>query len=107
MRRINSIGVDLMPLLTFMAETKTRWEPEEISVPLLQSELERISSAWNRLDGNMPIPFLRETTSQFTEDVLHSLSKLKQSILTVEDHNVQALFLLAFASILVASSVRI
>ena len=104
MKQLDSIGVELSPLLTFMAQVKTRWEPDEISVATVQSESERISNMWGKIDGNISMPFLKETRSHFNEKILQALSKLKESILTVEDHNVQALFLLAFASILVASS---
>ncbi len=104
MRQLDSVGVELSPLLTFMAKVKTRWEPDQINVTTIKQEAERISKLWKKLNGNVPVPFLRETTAHFSDGILNSLSVLKESILTVEDSNVQSLFLLAFASILIASS---
>ncbi|MGD0995989.1 MAG: hypothetical protein ABR909_10765 [Candidatus Bathyarchaeia archaeon] len=104
MKQLNSVGVELSSLLTFMAKVKTRWEPDQINVTTVKQEAERISKLWKSLKGNVPMPFLKETTAHFSDNILHALSVLKESILTVEDSNVQSLFLLAFASILVASS---
>lgn len=103
-KQLDSVGVELSPLLTFMAKVKTTWEPTRINITTVRNEAERIRTLWGKLAGNVPMPFLKETNAQFNEDILHALSILKESILTVEDPNVQALFLLAFASILVASS---
>ena len=100
-RGINSVGIDLMPLMTFMAKVKTTWD---LDVNRIRQELNRVSRCWKKADTRMSIPFLKNTERQFNPEVLKGLLILKESILTVEDDKIRNLFKLAFASILVNSS---
>lgn len=98
---INSLGIDLMPLMTFMSKVKTTWQ---LDLNGIKQELERISRRWRTLQPKASAPFLRETKKQFRQDVLESLLSLKDLILDIEDQKIKNLFLLAFASILVDCS---
>jgi len=101
MRGVDSVGVDLMPLLTFMSRVKTTWD---VDVGRVEAELKRIGRMWKGDCSGMLVPFLRETSRHFNEDVLDSLLVLKNSILSVQDRKIRELFLLAFASILIRCS---
>lgn len=101
MKGVDSIGVDLMPLLTFMAKVKTTWD---IDVEIIENELKRVIRICNNNGEGTLIPFLKETSRHFNEKVLDNLLILKKAILRVQDHKIRNLFLLAFASILVSCS---
>ena len=101
LKGINSLGIDLMPLMIFMSKVKTTWQ---LDLNGIKRELERINRHWMTSQRILPAPFLRETPRQFKNDVLESLLSLKELILTIEDQKIKNLFLLAFASILVNCS---
>ena len=94
MRGIDSIGVDLNPLLIFMAEVKTRWD---IDLKDVEYELNRLN--WDQPPRISPPEFLL-TNKQFRAPVLTNLLILKQSLHEVESPHVRDLFRLAFSSIL-------
>ncbi|MEM3766084.1 MAG: hypothetical protein QXU46_03545 [Candidatus Bathyarchaeia archaeon] len=98
---INSLGIDLMPLMTFMSKVKTTWQ---LDLNGIKQELERIGRRWRTLKPTVSAPFLRETKRQFKYDVLESLLTLKELILNIEDPKIKNLFLLAFVSILIDCS---
>lgn len=98
---INSLGIDLMPLMTFMSKVKTTWQ---LDLNGIKQELERISRHWRTLNLTMSAPFLKETKRQFKYDVLESLLSLKELISNIKDPKIKNLFLLAFASILIDCS---
>lgn len=100
MKGINSLGIDLMPLMTFMAKVKTRWN---INISEVKNELIKVKSLWRERRKADP-PFLRETTRQFQHDVLDSLLIIKKSILEIKNERIRDLFKLALASILVECS---
>ena len=100
-KRINSVGVDLMPLMTFMSKVKTTLD---LDLDEIRRELNRIKSHWRRAPRNTSVPFLKQTRRQFNSEVLGGLLILKESILTVDNERIRNLFKLAFASILVNSS---
>lgn len=101
MRGADSIGVDLMPLMTFMAKVKTTWD---IDVSQVKEEVKRISQNQDTKETGTLLPFLKETKRHFDEKVLNRLTVLKRLILKTEDDKVRDLFLLAFTSILVNCS---
>lgn len=101
MKGINSLGVDLMPLMIFMAKVKTSWQ---LDLSRIKEELERISKNWRTLRSSIPPPFLKETERQFNPNVLRSLLSLKELILEIKDQKIKNLFLLALISILVKCS---
>lgn len=101
MRGADSIGVDLMPLMTFMAKVKTTWD---IDTSQVREELKRISQNRKTKESGTLLPFLRETKRHFDEKVLDNLVVLKRLILDTENHKIRDLFLLAFTSILVSCS---
>lgn len=103
MHGADSIGVDLMSLLTFISKVKTTWDIdiEEVNKEFQIIQNNRYSSS--EVEGTL-IPFLKETKKQFNEDVLSNLLLLKKHILEVKSHKIRDLFLLAFISILVSSS---
>jgi len=101
MRGVDSIGVDLMPLMTFMTKVKTTWD---IDVSQIRKELKRISQNRDIKEDGTLLPFLKETKRHFSEKVLNNLLVLKHLILSTENYKIRDLFLLAFASILVNCS---
>jgi DNA modification methylase len=98
---INSLGIDLMPLMIFMSKVKTTWQ---LDLKGIKQELEHINRRRMTSQPSLSAPFLRETQRQFKNDVLESLLSLKELILNIEDQKIKNLFLLAFASILVNCS---
>jgi DNA modification methylase len=99
MEGINAIGVDLAPLMSFMARVKTEWNLDAKEV---KRQLETLD--WNQeLELSSPT-FLKRWKSHFDERVLWNLLILKQSILDVSQPKIRDLFRLAFAGILVDCS---
>lgn len=101
MRGANSIGVDLMPLMTFMAKVKTTWDIDTSDV---NKELDRIRQNRDIKEDGTLLPFLKETKRHFDEEILNDLLVLKRLILNTKNYKIRDLFLLAFASILVNCS---
>jgi DNA modification methylase/DNA-binding Lrp family transcriptional regulator len=98
---INSLGIDLMPLMTFMSKVKTTWQ---LSLSGIRQDLERINKSWRTFRPSLSKSFLKETERQFKPEVLESLLSLKELILGIGNQKIKNLFLLAFASILVECS---
>jgi DNA modification methylase len=94
-----AIGVDMMPIVAFVSESKCEWEADP-------AELEKLAQGvlGERSRTGLAPPFLRETVNQFQPEVLESLLTLKQSIQNVKDGPAQKLLRLAFSSILVDAS---
>jgi DNA modification methylase len=96
---IDAIGVDLAPLMSFMARVKTEWN---LDVKEIKREVEGLD--WNQ-ETNLSSPtFLKRWKSHFNAGVLRNLLILKQSILDVTQPKIRNLFRLAFSSILVDCS---
>ncbi len=96
---IDAIGVDLAPLMSFMARVKTEWD---LDVNEIRRELEGLD--WKH-DTNLSSPtFLKRWKSHFNAGVLRNLLILKQSILEIAQPKVRDLLRLAFSSILVDCS---
>jgi len=102
MRGIDSLGVDLMPLMKFMATVKTTWD---LNVQKVRDFLEAFPKI-REYRIEIPKPFLRETDKQFDPAVLDNLLRVKQFVWDVfeKDGDVGNLFKLALASILVSCS---
>jgi len=100
LRGAKSIGVDLMPLMTFASKVKTRWD---LDIKKIETNLAKIRKAVKENPSISP-PFLKETYRQFDKEVLVNLLKLKQSIWAIHDQSIRELFQLAFASILIECS---
>jgi DNA modification methylase len=94
-----AIGVDMMPIVTFVADAKCEWgvEPEALrqfgAIVLAEKSPPSLSP-----------PFLRETSKQFRPDVLQSLLRIKENIWKLGIGPVQKLLRLAFSSILIDCS---
>ena len=99
MKGIDAIGVDLMPLMSFMARVKTEWD---LDVKAVRREFEGLD--WNQEPKLSSPAFLKRWKSHFNAGVLRNLLLLKQSILAVKQPKITDLFRLAFASILVDCS---
>ncbi|MHA2141337.1 MAG: hypothetical protein ACXADC_07615 [Candidatus Thorarchaeota archaeon] len=96
---IDAIGVDLAPLMSFMARVKTEWN---LDLNEIKGELEGLD--WTQ-ETNLRSPtFLKRWKSHFNAGVLRNLLILKQSILDVKQPKIKDLFRLAFSSILVDCS---
>jgi DNA modification methylase len=98
MSGINSIGIEVMPLMAFMARVKTVWNTD--TQKLKRESLSIIETAKTGPD-NFDIPFLSETKRQFTPLVLDKLLRLRWAIEQREPNDITNLFRLAFASILI------
>ncbi|MHA2002584.1 MAG: hypothetical protein ACW975_00370 [Candidatus Thorarchaeota archaeon] len=99
MNGIDAIGVDLAPLMSFMARVKTDWN---LDVKEVERELRGLD--WNQEPGLSSPTFLKRWKLHFNEGVLRNLLVLKQSILDVKQLKIRNLFRLAFSSILVSCS---
>jgi len=102
MRGINSVGVDLMPLMEFMARVKTNWD---VNIKKLKKYLKSFEAIKKSRIEISP-PFLKKTDRHFDPAVLDNLLRLKQFVWHIyeEDEDIGNLLKLAFASILVPSS---
>jgi DNA modification methylase len=99
MKGIDAIGVDLAPLMSFMARVKTDWNLDANKV---KREFEGLD--WNQEPKISSPTFLKRWKSHFNGRVLRNLLILKQSILAVTQPKIRDLFRLAFSSILVDCS---
>ncbi|MGD9380863.1 MAG: DNA methyltransferase [Candidatus Thorarchaeota archaeon] len=99
MKGINAIGVDLVPLMTFMARTKTEWD---LNVEEIRTAFRGLN--WAQNPTIQSPTFLRMWESHFNKDVLRNLLIIKQSIQDVENPRIKNLFRLALASVLVDNS---
>jgi len=102
MKGISSIGIELMPLMSFIAKVKTTWDLDLQEIKDCLRQFNIVSNS--RIET--PIPFLKKTKKQFNPEVLNNLLRLKQFVWSVYERNkkIGNLFKLAFASILVPSS---
>lgn len=95
MRGIDSIAVELNPLLHFITLVKTTWD---VNVNKVNEFLKNLD--WNIEPTEEPPKFLRETKNHFKPEILEDLLILKSQINSVSDEKVRNLLLLGFASIL-------
>lgn len=93
------VGIDMMPIASFVAAAKTEWSASPKR--LLDTARKLVEAP--EPPGNWT-PFLRETKSQFTPSVLDSLLQLRASIWRLKEGPVKTLLKLAFANILIDSS---
>ena len=93
------IGIDMMPIAAFVAQTKSEWgvDPTE-----LVRAAERVTA--DRSPPTISKPFLKETERQFSPEILATLLRLKENIWAVKSGPTKNLLKLAFASILIESS---
>jgi len=102
MRGINSMGVDLMPLMTFMASVKTNWNLDIQRIKDFLTPFDKIKDSKIEISK----PFLKETDRQFSPEVLDNLLRIKQFVWNVceKDTSIGNLLKLALTSILVPCS---
>jgi len=94
MRGINSIGVELNPLLSFILRVKTDWDLD------VQQILYEVDHLPLQEEPDIAAPEFLRSTDHFEEKVLKKLLILKSAILEVRSHKIRHLFRMAFASIL-------
>ncbi len=93
------IGIDMMPIVAFVADAKCEWGV----APGALSDLAGAVLA-DRSPPTLSPPFLRETSKQFRLEVLRSLLRLKENIWSLGTGPTQKLLRLAFSSILIDCS---
>lgn len=100
---IDSVGVEIIPLLALMAKVKTTWD---LNVRLVQDYTNSvIRVAQTNAPDDLEIPFLTNTQKHFSPPVLKRLLKLRWAIACEETNKeIQDLLRLAFASILIDCS---
>lgn len=98
MRGIESIGIDLNPLLHFTSDVKTKFD----------LDVKKVNSVFNKIDWNSEVhispPSHLKNENHFSSPVLKDLLRLKQFIWDIDDEDTKQVFKLAFASILVNCS---
>lgn len=94
-----AIGIDMLPIVAFVADAKCEWAIDPDSLVKFAGVV-----VADRSPSSLRRPFLRETSKQFRDDVLQSLLRLKENILSVESESIRKLLRLAFSSILIDCS---
>lgn len=98
LHNINSIGVELNPLLHFTSKVKNEWN---VNVQELERQLNNLK--WD-FDPSIVPPRFLQTEKQFRDDILLDLRRLKENIISIQDDKTRDLFMLAFSSILITVS---
>lgn len=93
------IGIDMMPIASYVAEAKTEWGAD----PKRLLETAKKVVVAHRVPTNWT-PFLKETKRQFAPPVLDSLLRLRASVWALREGPIKTLLKLAFANILIDSS---
>lgn len=120
---IDSIGIDISPLMCFVSKVKTNWNltPGDLKHSLvtfmdevrpllvgvdskqtLTGFIDDIPSSYK--EPQVPPPSYSETQRYFTPQTLKKLLFLKEKILQIKNEDMQNLFMLGFASILIDAS---
>jgi DNA modification methylase len=99
MSGIDSIGIEVMPLMVFMARVKAVWNIDTEKLKL--ESISIVEAAKASIESDFDVPFLTETKRQFTESVMNKLLRLRWAIDQRESNKITNLFKLAFASILI------
>ncbi|HEV2120559.1 MAG TPA: hypothetical protein VGS11_10735 [Candidatus Bathyarchaeia archaeon] len=101
MKGINSIGLDLNPLMTFMAKSKLAWETD--IEHLFDSGIELLARVRDT-EPSKDLPFLTETERQFDPPILKNLLKMRAALSKLPEGKTTRMLWFAFGSILVDSS---
>jgi hypothetical protein len=101
MKGINSVGLDLNPLMVFMAKTKLMWD---IDIEELHARGIDLLSRCRYAEPSKDIPFLLETEKQFDPPILKNLLKMKTELSKLPEGKFTRMLWFAFGSILVDSS---
>jgi|GEM_PF-393536 len=103
MRSIDSIGLDLNPLMVFVSKVKTNWDIDTYAVQAVADKI--LDNAYNNQEKESNLPFLTKTKMQFQPKILKGLASLKREIEQTQiDENIKNLIRLCFASILIDCS---
>jgi DNA modification methylase len=95
----STLGIDMLPIATFVASSKQLWEVSTTELSVAMSDV-----LADRSPPTIAPPFLKETSRQFQPEVLKSLLRLKENLLQLPEGAVRTLLRLAFASVLIDSS---
>lgn len=101
MRGINAIGLDLNPLMTFMAKTKLMWD---IDIEELFGKGIDFLARSKDAEPSKDIPFLMETEKQFDPPILKNLLRMKSELSKLPEGKFRRMMQFVFGSILVDSS---
>ena len=103
LRGVNSIGIEMMPLMSFMSNVKINWDFSLIDD--LKKNLAKTTFI-PKSKSAQSLPFLRATTSHFSKPILQNLLKIKQFVVELQENNdpTTDFFRLAFGSILIPCS---
>lgn len=101
MKGINTIGLDLNPLMVFMAKTKLMWD---IDIEELHARGIDLLSRCKEAEPSKDLPFLQETEKQFDPPILKNLLKMKTELSKQPEGKFTRMLWFAFGSILVDSS---
>lgn len=95
---IESLGIEINPLLAFTSRAKTNWN---VMLEKIKETKRRLRF---KLEPSIDPPDFLLTEKQFNPKVLKNLLIIKESILAIDNREIQDLFKLAFSSILVPCS---
>lgn len=103
MRGVNSVGIEMMPLMSFLCSVKLQWDFS------LVQKLKKKKQEIKLIKNHKPFPnqpFLRKTPEHFSTEILENLLKIKQYVYDLEDENdpTNDFLKLALASILIPCS---
>lgn len=101
MKGIDSIGLDLHPLMTFMAKCKVQWN---IDIQDLFDAGIEVLSKCKDIEPPKDIPFLTETERQFDSPILQNLLRMRATLNRLPEGGISRMLWFAFGSILVDTS---
>jgi hypothetical protein len=101
MKGISAIGLDLHPLMTFMAKCKLAWDTDIEN--LFDSGIDLLAKCKD-LEPSKDIPFLTETERQFDPPILKNLLRMRAVLLKLPKGKTTRMLWFAFGSILVDAS---
>lgn len=90
---INSVGIDINPLACLISRVETT----KLNQALLEETFAKLISRINQDTTIYPIPDYKNITYWFSNTVIQKLSKIKYSIKTIKDKQLQDFFLVAFS----------
>lgn len=103
LRGIDSVGVEVIPLMAFMARVKTEWNHDMSAVKSETASVLKV--AQEEAPDDFRLPFLTRTKEQFDPPILINLLRLRWAInKRVKSTPIKNLLRLAFVSILVDCS---
>lgn len=95
---ISSVGIEINPFITFVANTKLCWTQNKEDLEYELSKLRKSTTSYSFSEIEIDTPILLKRA--FSKKILFKLFFLKNKIYSIEDEKIRNLFLLTLISIL-------